>query len=489
MSAVVIGGCVAEPPKVNSEEFWKYVGGNSGNLLFMHAAGQLVGLPTVTLPPGVDINHDPVAAEAIETALVVIKPSANLLRPACVYECLEELQACTRWSRDLADLLRVPLLLTSLGLEASDSLECELHSEQLELLAALNGNCGLVPLRGEETEHLLHHHAVQGGVVLGCPSFTLPLPGIAAQAARNKEQATAVCLPPHFDCFAEANPLLAVTLRRLVHAGASVLAQTQEDVALAAEWGGRALLFASIEDWCAELQKYGAVLSGRIHGSVAALLAAVPCVTFCTSTRVKELSDALGLPVRDVGDPQLEGLFTQEDLLCLTHSVWAEAAPRVDAARAVLAQRWCRELMRLNLPPSDHLRRVAASGPPEKEFVRCNGNDIIVNLTKFGVRARNLRIRCLQRQLPQGFFCADYALCNPDLPPDDIEALLEHFIQHGQREGRPWRLAPLPDDFKPDVYRLLNPDLSNVDDDNCAIHYRAHGYRESRPWALKDHKR
>ena len=486
MSAVVIGGCLPTPPSVNSDEFWTYVGGNTGNLLFMYAASQIVGLPTVTLPPGVDLNRDPIASEAVETALVVIKPSANLLRPACVYENSSELQACTRWSRDLADLLvrgRVPLLLTSLGLEANP-LTCELHVEQLDLLAALHGNCGLIPLRGEDTACLLRRHAVEGGVVLGCPSFTVPKAGIAALAARNERTEVAVCLPPHFQGFAAEHCTLATTLRRLVQeAGAPVLAQTQEDVAVAASWGGRALLFSNVDDWCAELKNYGAVLSGRIHGSVAALMAAVPCITFCTSTRVRELSDVLALPAWDVTDPRLESLCSPDNLLNLARSVWADAAPRIDAKRATLAQRWCVELARLCLPPSHHLQSVADSAPPP--VARDHHHHLLLPpspLTAFGVRARHLRIRRLRNQLPQGFLCADYALCNPDLLSDDIEALSEHFLQSGQKEGRPWRLAALPCDFTPNVYRLLNPDLANLNDDQCAVHYRAHGKREGRLW-------
>ena len=93
---------------------------------------------------------------------------------------------------------------------------------------------------------------------------------------------------------------------------------------------------------------------------------------------------------------------------------------------------------------------------------------------------------------------AFYAAHHPDLQDlPSAERLWAHYVEHGQREGRPrnldeaivaWeeRFGPLPPAFDVTAYRLLNEDLGRVyvHDHQFIRHFLEHGRQEGRPFLI-----
>ncbi|MHB1952230.1 MAG: glycosyltransferase family protein [Sulfobacillus sp.] len=74
-------------------------------------------------------------------------------------------------------------------------------------------------------------------------------------------------------------------------------------------------------------------------------------------------------------------------------------------------------------------------------------------------------------------FDADgYRRFNVDLPDVD---LFDHFVRHGIKEGRTFKLD-LPTGFDPTEYRRLNRDLERLSDDELCVHWMRHGRYEQR---------
>ena len=83
--------------------------------------------------------------------------------------------------------------------------------------------------------------------------------------------------------------------------------------------------------------------------------------------------------------------------------------------------------------------------------------------------------------LPEDFNVEDYKNYNLDLKNLTDEELKEHYILHGQRENRIYKLN-LPDDFNPEIYKLLNPDLEYLCDFSLKKHFLSHGQKEGRDY-------
>lgn len=89
----------------------------------------------------------------------------------------------------------------------------------------------------------------------------------------------------------------------------------------------------------------------------------------------------------------------------------------------------------------------------------------------------------IKNGLPVDFNAADYKKYNPDLTTSDPKKLAHHYIKHGKKEDRIYKLV-LPEDFNVDSYKQLNPDLCNLSNEELMVHYIKHGQTESRLYKL-----
>ena len=89
--------------------------------------------------------------------------------------------------------------------------------------------------------------------------------------------------------------------------------------------------------------------------------------------------------------------------------------------------------------------------------------------------------------IPDDFDPESYKELNPDLSGMDTLQLKPHYISHGIREGRKYKVdisVNLPDDFDPESYKELNPDLSEMSTLQLKSHYISHGMREERKYKV-----
>lgn len=85
--------------------------------------------------------------------------------------------------------------------------------------------------------------------------------------------------------------------------------------------------------------------------------------------------------------------------------------------------------------------------------------------------------------LPPDFDSKAYLELNPDVAASLVGAA-KHYLQHGQKERRPYRFyTDLPDDFDPVTYLALNVDLKGIEM-TPEHHYRVYGGREKRPYKV-----
>ena len=100
-----------------------------------------------------------------------------------------------------------------------------------------------------------------------------------------------------------------------------------------------------------------------------------------------------------------------------------------------------------------------------------------------------------------GFDPEFYLAYYPDLVVLKTPARLrKHYLEYGRKEGRAKNFAEaqhnlearegkLPSDFDPSIYRMLNPDLNRVFDHlwQYTLHFLEHGRREGRPFKFQDY--
>jgi len=79
--------------------------------------------------------------------------------------------------------------------------------------------------------------------------------------------------------------------------------------------------------------------------------------------------------------------------------------------------------------------------------------------------------------LPHNFNITSYKYSNPDLSKMNNNQCIEHYIKHGQYEGRNYSI---PLNFNYNYYRNNNPDLKKFSNKQLLWHYYSHGKKEGR---------
>ncbi len=81
--------------------------------------------------------------------------------------------------------------------------------------------------------------------------------------------------------------------------------------------------------------------------------------------------------------------------------------------------------------------------------------------------------------LPKDFIPSHYKLLNSDLSNMNENELINHYINHGQKENRLYKVD-LPENFDVEYYRNNNEDLSYLSDIQCISHFMRFGIFENR---------
>ena len=111
----------------------------------------------------------------------------------------------------------------------------------------------------------------------------------------------------------------------------------------------------------------------------------------------------------------------------------------------------------------------------EIENISLDKNSYFINFLN------NFNLVKIDLNLPEDFNVKDYRNFNSDLKKYSDQYLRDHYLTHGIREKRIYKLE-LPDGFDTDIYKNLNPDLKNLSNLDLQKHYINYGKRENRPY-------
>ncbi|WP_164519579.1 polysaccharide pyruvyl transferase family protein [Nocardioides ferulae] len=306
--------------------------GNTGNLLFGHAAARVLDTDAVELTCWTDRQLQRRAGEINERFDHVVLPLANAFRPGFV----DRLVALT----ELIGALEVPV--TVLGVGAQSDLDFTLEGDPAVAEAARAFAVAVlerspsIGVRGEFTAAYLASLGIDETRVIGCPSMFRPNRTVTAPAAApppSADDLVALTLTPGSPLPAGWVTRLAAEHPRLRYvaqglAELRVLLWGEEpadsddpefphslDHPLYAERTVRA--YFEPEVWIDDLAGAALCLGTRIHGTIAGVLAGVPSHLVAHDSRTRELAEHFGIPWsradRLPAEPDLEALMESSD--------------------------------------------------------------------------------------------------------------------------------------------------------------------------------
>lgn len=363
---------------LTTEELFRDVGGNTGNLAFQYAIyNQLAGVGTV-------VNWGAPPAQIDRAGRIGVLPAANQLGKHVDYATLAERFSQLRSTR-----------LVMIGLGAQSGLDGkipEVSSGTLrwmqEIAARSPAGAPNISVRGEFTRQVLEHYGMgDRAVVLGCPSlFINPDPALGQRIAAKGTDFRRVAVAAGHESWMHLASIEA-SLGRLVTAtsgsyvGQHALPMMQltrgearlmdRDRLLACrdyvcpgmdyedfvEWSRRhGRLFTDVHCWMEHYRLFDLVIGARIHGVMLALQAGVPGICIAHDSRTQELCEVMKVPyvlsstIHDgVELAQLPDLFNFD-------------ADAFDRNRALLAERYLGFLRSNELQPVPWLAALAEAG-------------------------------------------------------------------------------------------------------------------------------
>ena len=174
------------PGITDRDAMLRYLGGNTGNLLFRYALQERIidcaSCQILPLPSTLDLfrSLDYETCRQVLSSALVIYPVANLLRPVEDFEANPSIQAETEFVTHLSSLFQGSLLVMGLGYQSRLRLEegaiRDLHPLQVEMLDLLLQRTPGVTLRGNTTlavlrqQEMFRHARLEA---LGCPRLMI----------------------------------------------------------------------------------------------------------------------------------------------------------------------------------------------------------------------------------------------------------------------------------------------------------------------------
>lgn len=364
---------VADAPFLSSEELFKRVGGNTGNLAFHYALDRLLGCNL----PVVDWGAPSIADTSGDIAVV---PCANQLG-----EHVDLGGIANKFGK-----IKSPIV--AIGLGAQSNLRGDIPSipaGTIEWLKTIIDHAPTeaanITVRGEFTYRVMERYGLSdSAVILGCPSlFINPSNELGKIIAKNirEPKRIAVAASHRWEHLAELERSLA---KLVAESGGSYIGQSplemikltrgeakllSGDATVACkeyicpnmtlsefiDWTERyAHVFFDVPSWMEHYRRFDFVIGARIHGIMLALQAGVPALCIVHDSRTLELCQTMRVPyvlAKDV----INGV-QREDLLKL----FKFDPDEFDNNRRMLAARFVAFLKNNQLQPVKWLEELAA---------------------------------------------------------------------------------------------------------------------------------
>ncbi|MEO4001004.1 polysaccharide pyruvyl transferase family protein [Mesorhizobium sp. CAU 1732] len=384
-------GFVQDPGRFGNADLLKAVGANSGNLLFQYAATRLIGGT---------LEHVGFSGKGYGDATVFrgldffVFPAANHLKADGEWDLL------TKFLKSI----RVPLIILGLGAQADRGADpkataASIRENQsvMDFVQMLKDKAQLITVRGPFTEAVCHELGLSAVLRLGCQSQFLNADRDlgAATATRLSELANSdaparlarlalTASAPNelhgwraeleeklFGWTAESDGiylqqsceewffdgaeghLADLSSSNLAYAHRHI-APHMERKAFAEKLKATFRIYFDARRWIDDLAPVDLAIGTRIHGNMAALAASRPGVLVVHDARVTELAEEMHVPRVDG-----QSVIDATDHRQVLKSVEFDGAA-FDATRRRKAGMLADAFSKLGVPPSDHLRHLAA---------------------------------------------------------------------------------------------------------------------------------
>ncbi|WFE39448.1 polysaccharide pyruvyl transferase family protein [Micromonospora sp. WMMD998] len=403
-----------------------WIGDNSGNLVFSHAAHKLLATATAQITPN-RAPADPRDADEInERYDVFVVPLANAFRRSFVHR----LNPLTR----LIERLKIPVVVLGVGVQTNVDGDRE-YLRQIDepvsaFCRAVLDRSHSIGVRGEITESYLRTLGFSAVEQIGCPSMFLH--GDEFPLAKKRPELTtdariALTISPYVASMAkvvrhhrERYPNLCYIPQDLRTLGTLLYGDAPEHRGKRSEMPlhtshplfvqDKVRMFVDPWTWMAHLSGFDFNFGTRIHGTITALLAGTPGYLFAHDSRTLELARYFDIPhriMRDVpADVDAADLHAEADYTALT----AGHKARFDTITAFLAKhdlgtsfadgdsaaRFDKQVQETEFPPA--VGPAAAATPAEllTRIQRLRDENRALAETIDGLRAQGLRQRIKQ---------------------------------------------------------------------------------------------
>ena len=363
------------PGMTDSGAILRYVGGNTGNLLFRYALQERIidrsNCQILHLPSTLDLFQrlENTTCRQVLSSALVIYPVANLLRPIQDFEANPAVQAETELVTHLSQLFPGSFLVMGLGyqsqLRLAGGATRDLHPLQVEMLDVLLQRTPGITLRGDTTlavlrqQEMFRHARLEA---LGCPSLMISPyvdhgQRMGAQAPPVAVSKIGLGLPSNpRGCL----PLFEKLMQLAQDPRAHVVLQDASDLEACLAAGlpdERVHMFCDLSEWIAFLKSCDVCITARLHGAQVAVLAMTPVLLIATDSRMEELAQRMALNWIAMDDPGVLELL--EDWPRLLQRACDFDGARYDANRRVLALKTMHFLASLGLPAHPGLKALA----------------------------------------------------------------------------------------------------------------------------------
>lgn len=298
------------------------VGGNTGNLMFHHAAYHMITETKYVI--GEDLPWDMGTIRKHCRAIVV--PAANHIR--------EDLDLTT--FVQFLERVELPLIFLGLGAQADniDKSHFDLHPSIVKLLDLIKERSKMVSIRGDFTARVLDSFGITNVEVTGCPSNFLnpdpllpdkiaaklqgtmksfithgdePWPKVREKQAVEKVLATWTMSGAAMQC-QQSVPSFMEFIRRNNPYGGAVVPEPREEALRKAlmptatihqfrEYlAAKLKVHFSVSQWMEDCSKFDFSIGLRLHGNMAAWQAGVPALWLHHDARTRELASVMAVP-------------------------------------------------------------------------------------------------------------------------------------------------------------------------------------------------
>lgn len=366
-------GCVERIWERSASQIVAHTGGNVGNMAFWYATRLLFEEEPVLVGRNTKARSLPSDIGAL------VIPAANFLNQNANLAPLAEL---------IRDLDR-PCLIVGLGAQSErEDRPPKLSQGVVDFLKEVSCRTQFLGVRGPFSAEVCNLNGVTNTRVLGCPSLLInrDLQLGAKLAQRMEALVTPQTISVSGACIKPNTRSVERELVRLaqLHRGASYVVQRPHELikvgfkealdegheteyfnscaeflgfgkdpdALATFLRAHLVVPDSIDGWIHHLRGFDASINTRIHGTMMAVAAGVPCVCITHDTRTRELTQVMHVPSIDVAG-FLERRYSLGDVMQAT----SFSGAAFDENRRVAAAAYVEMVKAAGLTPSRHLRR------------------------------------------------------------------------------------------------------------------------------------